>query len=112
VPHNALNASFQSYRASFDKYWSFGEKQVLAYIAYACGTGGERSVSHQYLQKEKDDAERLRLSVVLIPTGHPFIFLNVTTATFRGIGPVPPVLTIVNSKPPSECGAANAMAVS
>jgi Omp85 superfamily domain len=32
--------SFQSYRASFDKYWSFGEKQVLAYNAYACGTGG------------------------------------------------------------------------
>jgi Omp85 superfamily domain len=32
--------SFQAYRASFDKYWSFGEKQVLAYNAYACGTGG------------------------------------------------------------------------
>jgi hypothetical protein len=32
--------SFQSYRASFNKYWSFGEKQVLAYDAYACGTGG------------------------------------------------------------------------
>jgi Omp85 superfamily domain len=32
--------SFQSYRATFDKYWSFGEKQVLAYNAYACGTGG------------------------------------------------------------------------
>jgi hypothetical protein len=33
--------TFQSYRASFDKYWSFGEKQVLAYDAYACGTGGK-----------------------------------------------------------------------
>lgn len=32
--------SFQSYRATFDKYWSFGEKQVLAYNAYGCGTGG------------------------------------------------------------------------
>jgi hypothetical protein len=32
--------SFQSYRTTFDKYWSFGEKQVLAYNAYFCGTGG------------------------------------------------------------------------
>jgi outer membrane protein assembly factor BamA len=33
--------SFQSYRTTFDKYWSLSEKQVLAYNAYACFTGGE-----------------------------------------------------------------------
>jgi outer membrane protein assembly factor BamA len=32
--------SFQSYRSEFDKYWSLSEKQVLAYDAYFCGTGG------------------------------------------------------------------------
>ena len=32
--------SFQSYRSQFDKYWSLNEKQVLAYDAYFCGTGG------------------------------------------------------------------------
>jgi hypothetical protein len=33
--------SFQTYRASFSKYWGFRKKQVLAYNAYFCGTGGE-----------------------------------------------------------------------
>jgi len=33
--------SFQSYAFTFNKYWSFGEKQVLAYNGYLCGTGGE-----------------------------------------------------------------------
>jgi Omp85 superfamily domain len=32
--------SFQSYRTTFNKYWGFGEKQVLAYNGYACATGG------------------------------------------------------------------------
>jgi hypothetical protein len=32
--------TFQSYRSEFDKYWSVSEKQVLAYDAYFCGTGG------------------------------------------------------------------------
>jgi hypothetical protein len=32
--------SFQSYRSEFDKYWSLSEKQVIAYDAYFCGTGG------------------------------------------------------------------------
>src|SRR5271155_3735434 len=32
--------SFQSYKSEFDKYWSLNEKQVLAYDAYFCGTGG------------------------------------------------------------------------
>ena len=32
--------TFQSYRSEFDKYWSLSEKQVLAYDAYFCGTGG------------------------------------------------------------------------
>jgi|SRR5271154_3093911 len=32
--------SFQSYRSEFDKYWSLSDKQVLAYDAYFCGTGG------------------------------------------------------------------------
>ena len=32
--------SFQSYKATFNKYWSVDQKQVLAYNAYACGTGG------------------------------------------------------------------------
>ena len=33
--------SFQSYRMTFNKYWSLNQKQVLAYNAYLCGTGGE-----------------------------------------------------------------------
>jgi surface antigen Omp85-like protein len=33
--------SFQTYGFTFNKYWSFGEKQVLAYNGYFCGTGGE-----------------------------------------------------------------------
>ena len=33
--------SFQAYRFTFNKYKSFGEKQVLAYNLYLCGTGGE-----------------------------------------------------------------------
>lgn len=33
--------TFQSYRTQFDKYWSFGEKQVLAADAYFCATGGQ-----------------------------------------------------------------------
>jgi hypothetical protein len=33
--------SFQSYRMTFNKYWSVKQNQVLAYNAYLCGTGGE-----------------------------------------------------------------------
>jgi hypothetical protein len=33
--------SFQTYGFTFNKYWSLGEKQVLAYNGYFCGTGGE-----------------------------------------------------------------------
>ena len=32
--------SFQTYRFSYDKFHSFGPKQVLAYNAYICDTGG------------------------------------------------------------------------
>ena len=32
--------SFQSYRTAFDKYWSLSKKQVLAYDANFCATGG------------------------------------------------------------------------
>ncbi len=32
--------SFQSYKFTFDKYWSLNDKQVLAYNFYWCGTGG------------------------------------------------------------------------
>ncbi|MGC2703601.1 MAG: BamA/TamA family outer membrane protein, partial [Candidatus Acidiferrales bacterium] len=32
--------TFQSYRSEFDKYWSLSDKQVLAYDANFCGTGG------------------------------------------------------------------------
>lgn len=33
--------SFQSYRTSFDKYWSVSKKQVIAYDANFCGTSGQ-----------------------------------------------------------------------
>lgn len=33
--------SFQSYKFTFNKYVSFGEKQVLAYNLFLCGTAGE-----------------------------------------------------------------------
>jgi hypothetical protein len=33
--------SFQTYRTTFNKYWSLGDKQVLAYNAYFCATGGD-----------------------------------------------------------------------
>jgi outer membrane protein assembly factor BamA len=33
--------SFQSYKFTFNKYVGFGEKQVLAYNFFACGTGGQ-----------------------------------------------------------------------
>lgn len=33
--------SFQSYRFTYNKYWSLGEKQVIAYNGYFCGTGGQ-----------------------------------------------------------------------
>jgi hypothetical protein len=38
----ALNSkySFQSYKATFSKYWSLSTKQVLAYNAFSCATGG------------------------------------------------------------------------
>jgi outer membrane protein assembly factor BamA len=32
--------SFQSYKATFSKYWSLSAKQVLAYNAFLCATGG------------------------------------------------------------------------
>ena len=32
--------SFQSYNTKFDKYWSLNKKQVIAYDANFCGTGG------------------------------------------------------------------------
>src|SRR5208282_1825598 len=32
--------SFQSYKATFSKYWSLSTKQVLAYDAFFCATGG------------------------------------------------------------------------
>ena len=32
--------SFQSYKTEYNKYWSLSEKQVLAYDAYLCATGG------------------------------------------------------------------------
>ena len=33
--------TFQAYRTQFDKYWSFGDKQVLASDSYFCATGGQ-----------------------------------------------------------------------
>jgi outer membrane protein assembly factor BamA len=33
--------SFESYRATFNKYASIGDRQVLAYNAYFCATGGQ-----------------------------------------------------------------------
>jgi len=33
--------SFQSYKFTFNKYFGFGERQVLAYNFFACGTGGQ-----------------------------------------------------------------------
>jgi hypothetical protein len=33
--------SFQSYRTSFDKYWSVSKNQVIAYDANFCGTSGQ-----------------------------------------------------------------------
>jgi hypothetical protein len=33
--------SFQTYRTTFNKYWSLGDKEVLAYNAYFCATGGD-----------------------------------------------------------------------
>jgi hypothetical protein len=33
--------SFQSYKFTFNKYASFGQKQVLAYNLFLCGTGGQ-----------------------------------------------------------------------
>ena len=38
----ALNSkySFQSYKATFSRYWSLSSKQVLAYNAFSCATGG------------------------------------------------------------------------
>lgn len=32
--------SYQSYKFTFNKYWSLGEKQVVAYNLFWCGTGG------------------------------------------------------------------------
>lgn len=32
--------TFQSYKTEYDKYWSLSRKQVLAYDAYLCATGG------------------------------------------------------------------------
>jgi hypothetical protein len=32
--------SFQSYKFTFNKYWSLSKKQVLAYNGFWCGTGG------------------------------------------------------------------------
>lgn len=32
--------SFQSYKFTFNKYWSLNDRQVLAYNFYWCGTGG------------------------------------------------------------------------
>ena len=33
--------SFQSYRTTFNKYWSLTERQVLGYNAFLCATGGQ-----------------------------------------------------------------------
>jgi hypothetical protein len=33
--------TFQSYKVAFNKYWSLPRKQVLAYNAYYCATGGD-----------------------------------------------------------------------
>ena len=33
--------SFQSYKAVFNSYWSLSERQVIAYNAYFCATGGQ-----------------------------------------------------------------------
>lgn len=33
--------SFQSYKFTFNKYWSLAKQQVLAYNGYACFTGGQ-----------------------------------------------------------------------
>lgn len=33
--------SFQSYRTAFSKYWGLTDKQVLAYNAFLCATGGQ-----------------------------------------------------------------------
>lgn len=32
--------TFQSYKANFNKYWSWGENRVLVYNGYGCSTGG------------------------------------------------------------------------
>jgi hypothetical protein len=33
--------SYQAYHFTFNRYWSVGKKQVLAYNLFGCGTGGE-----------------------------------------------------------------------
>jgi Omp85 superfamily domain len=33
--------SFQSYRVTFNKYWTVSKSQILAYNAFFCGTGGQ-----------------------------------------------------------------------
>ena len=33
--------SFQSYKVTFNKYWSLADKQVLAYNGFFCATGGQ-----------------------------------------------------------------------
>jgi len=33
--------SFQSYKVTFNKYWSLNDKQVLAYNGFFCATGGQ-----------------------------------------------------------------------
>ena len=33
--------SFQSYKVTFNKYWSLNDRQVLAYNGFFCGTGGQ-----------------------------------------------------------------------
>jgi hypothetical protein len=33
--------SFQFYKFTFNKYWGIGEKQILAYNLFVCGTGGQ-----------------------------------------------------------------------
>jgi hypothetical protein len=51
--------SFQSYRFSFNKYWSLTDKRVLAYNFYWCGTGGSPPLLRKLHLRRQQRAARL-----------------------------------------------------
>lgn len=97
--------SFQTYRTKFNIYHSFGEKQVLAYNAFVCGTGGNAPFFGQCIFGFQDElrgypAGRYIDKTMFATQGEyrRTLFWRLGAVGFAGVGEVAPGFSSFNTQ--------------